>query len=398
MTSTSINNFFSIANTKIKLIEEVRQHFGRETSPRFNSFDFWWIDENKVSEILAFFLNPNENHEQGDIYLKHFLNRYGLKHLTYSNHCEVRVQCELPTDDGRFIDIVVYKKSFEWAVGIENKINLSTADQYGQLIDYNNFLKQTTNNNYCLIYLAPKDKIIAPSSMSSAMQGELKEQNRFMHLTYEEHLIGCISEFAMMTESIRVRSFLKDFEKTLRKRYMGEKDMEAKETIVDLMKESSDNIKVACLVYNSWGDMKEKLEEVFKNQLKELAIDPALNLELLDHDGLDDTRAWLKPKNWKGHYFGYEFEANYVFFGMKCEVYSIDKEKYSEHIDYVNGRLSGGFDFSGWWPIYKYFPMHLSNSADFWIAVKDGTAKEEIRKFIQLMVEKYETDDAFFLK
>lgn len=81
MTPTNITNFFSIANTKIKLVEEVRKHFGKETSPRFNSFDFWWINENKVSEILAFFLNPNENHEQGDIYLKHFINKYNFNHF-----------------------------------------------------------------------------------------------------------------------------------------------------------------------------------------------------------------------------------------------------------------------------------------------------------------------------
>ena len=31
MTPTRINNFFSIGNTKIKLVEEVRKYFGKET-------------------------------------------------------------------------------------------------------------------------------------------------------------------------------------------------------------------------------------------------------------------------------------------------------------------------------------------------------------------------------
>ena len=77
MTYTDIKNFYSLADTKIKLIEQVRKYFGKETSPRFNSFDFWWIDENKVSQILAFFLDPKQNHEQGDIYLRHFMKKFG---------------------------------------------------------------------------------------------------------------------------------------------------------------------------------------------------------------------------------------------------------------------------------------------------------------------------------
>lgn len=55
MTDINIENFFSLAKTKIDLIEEVKKYFGKETSPRFNSLNFWKIDENKVSQILAFF-------------------------------------------------------------------------------------------------------------------------------------------------------------------------------------------------------------------------------------------------------------------------------------------------------------------------------------------------------
>ena len=254
MTPTHINNFFSIANTKIKLVEEVRKHFGKETSPRFNSFDFWWINENKVSEILAFFLNPKENHEQGDIYLKHFISKYKLNHFACNEGDDIYVQCEFSTNERRRIDIVLFNNSQNWALGIENKINTETVDQRKQLEHYNTYLSERAKD-YCLIYLAPKGKEIWEESMSSVIQKELLLTNNFKHLTYEDDLIECISEFAMMTESIRVRTFLKDFEKTLRRRYMGEKDMEAKETIIEMMKESDKNLETSCLIYNSWLEM-----------------------------------------------------------------------------------------------------------------------------------------------
>ena len=148
MTPTHRTNFFSIANTKIKLIEEVRKHFGKETSPRFNSFDFWLINENKVSEILAFFLNPNENHEQGDIYLKHFMSKFKFNNLICNETDDIKVICELYTSGGRFIDIVLFNNTQRWAIGVENKINIRTDDQFGQLTDYNKCLSVQMGDNY----------------------------------------------------------------------------------------------------------------------------------------------------------------------------------------------------------------------------------------------------------
>ncbi len=418
MQINNIKNFYSLAHTKIKLIEEVRKYFGRETSPQFNSFNFWWFDENKISQILAFFLNPNENHDQGDVYLKHFIKKFGLdksiaqtktqdgkeiqeyksekivsNKFQYDDIKEVKVKCELRTDNDRFIDIAIYKNYFEWAIAIENKINLSTKDQDKQLDDYNTYLSENTKE-YCLIYLAPKDKAICESSMSSERREALKKKNKFKHLTYEDDLIDCVAEFAMMTESIRVKSFLKDFEKTLRSRYMGEKDMEAKEAIIDLMKESVENIEISQLIYNSWEEMKSALKVEFKNQLKELVNDPELNLREIHSDDLDKSRTWLQPKSWNNYYFGYEFDKNDIFFGMAANIYNNKAEIEFESVrNFVNIELKDTFHSAGWWPIYKYINRNLNSSPNFWVAIKSGTAKQEIRRLIKLMVDKYETDD-----
>ena len=387
MTPTHITNFFSIANTKIKLVEEVRKHFGKETSPKFNSFDFWWIDENKVSEILAFFLNPHENHEQGDIYLKHFIKKFNFTHFTCKEGDNIYVQCEFSTNEKRRIDIVIFNHSQNWAIGIENKINTLTVDQPKQLEHYNTYLSERAKD-YCLIYLAPKDKEIWEESMSSVIRKELQLANNFKHLTYEDDLVDCVSEFAMMTESIRVRSFLKDFEKTLRRRYMGEKDMEAKEAIIEMMKESDKNLETSCLIYNSWLDMQQQLKDEFKSQL--LGLKNELDLDVVDYN---DNKVWLRPRGWTKHYFGYSFEAGHVFYGITQSTLETNEEKFTEAINYLNDELNGGYQYAGWWPIYKYLSTNIVSNTDFWIAIRNGAAKEEMRNFIKVMMNKYQTDD-----
>lgn len=386
MTPIHIKNFFSIATTNIKLIEEVRRHFGRETSPRFNSFDFWWIDENKVSEILAFFLNPNENHEQGDIYLKHFIDKLKLNHFVCMEGDKIKVQCEYSTNERRRIDIVIFNHSQDWVIGIENKINRQTVDQPKQLEHYNTYLAQKAKD-YCLIYLAPKDKEIWEESMSRIIQKELQVANKFKHLTYEDDLIGCISEFAMMTESMRVRSFLKDFEKTLSRRYMGERYLDGKKVIVDLVKGDIENLEVLFLARNALPEVKLYLKELFKYQMIELAKE--LNLEWKN----DDEGVKLRPKNWNTHWIGYVFDVDDELYIMIPRSDSKDlHEQFLRMKDSLGKRFTDRcFDENENWWIYSYLGRYIGNDADFWLSLKRGNLKKVMFEILKYLNSEYNT-------
>ncbi|HRX95098.1 MAG TPA: PD-(D/E)XK nuclease family protein, partial [Chitinophagaceae bacterium] len=104
MTELDIRNFYSLVDTKTKLAEQVKKYYGKEISPNFNSFDFWWLDENKVSQIISFFLNPNERHEQSNVYLRHFLEKFDLDFFVFNEDDIIDVKCEQITDSGRRID------------------------------------------------------------------------------------------------------------------------------------------------------------------------------------------------------------------------------------------------------------------------------------------------------
>jgi len=101
----TIINFHEIIQTKFKLSKELLSHYEKILTPNFNSFDFWWIDENKVSDILAFFLDPYASHSQGKIFLNVFIKAMGIKR-DYDNDT-IEVTREFPTNENRRIDIVI---------------------------------------------------------------------------------------------------------------------------------------------------------------------------------------------------------------------------------------------------------------------------------------------------
>ncbi len=94
------------------------------------------------SNMLAFFLDPKEQHELGDVFLKALLKAANSP-LTSDSLGEVQVIREDPTGSNKRIDIVVEGKFF--IIGIENKIG---AKAYNPFKDYRKHLtERATPNN-----------------------------------------------------------------------------------------------------------------------------------------------------------------------------------------------------------------------------------------------------------
>ena len=296
--NSDLNNFYSHASNEIRKIEQERRRFGRRDSPWFNPIEFWWIDERKVMQVLAFLLNPRESHEQGDRYLKHFIKKFGLEFFTYQRRDKIEVKSNLPTNEGRRIDLVIYKNSFEMAIAIVNRAAMNKNRLQRELEHYSGYLWNRTGDDYCLIHLSSDERRrVTPDKLSVEERRELERSKKLKYLTYEEHLIDCVAEFGEITESVRVRSFLKDLEKTMRSKYMGEKDMEAMEAMVDMINRNQRNLELSFMVWNSLPEAKKKLKERFNSQMNSLRRE--LKLDTKQESG----RIWMKPKNWKYHYF-----------------------------------------------------------------------------------------------
>lgn len=382
MTESDIKNFFSLTETKIKLTEQAKYLYGKEIAPNFNSFDFWRIDENKVSEIIAFFLNPNEKHEQGDVYLKHFLTKFGLSFFHFNDHDKIRVQCEVATNNARRIDLVILKNDFEQAIAIENKIYVGTADQPNQLRDYFEFLTEKTKNNFCLIYLSPQDKTVSNYSISLEDRDKYINEGKLKLLTYEEQMIQCLNDFSNLTQNFRVKSFLKDFEKTLRKMYMGENDISTQQVVTDLINENIKNLEISFLVSNSLIEVKRQLKQLLEQQIQEIGLE--LGIEV---DGLK-----LKPSKWTENKICFNYESGGIIYGISRINADKNKTRIPEIESFFESEINERFNVSAWWPMWQFFYSNIENNEQFWLDVKSGEAKERAKRFIKLINDNFNSD------
>lgn len=382
MTELDIKNFFSIAETKINLTEKVKNYYGKEVAPNFNSFDFWWIDENKVSEIIAFFLNPDERHEQGDIYLRHFLNKFDLSFFRFNKNDKILVQCEFTTYNGRRIDIIVYKNDFEQVLAIENKIYVETADQRNQIKDYLDYLTKKSKKNFCLIYLSPQNKTVSLDSISIEDREKYINENKLKLLTYEEQMIECISDFGNLTQNIRVKSFLNDFEKKLRKMYMGERNINTQQVVIELINENLKNLEISFLVSSALQEVKRQLKLKFEQEIQEIGQEIGLEVEGIS----------LKPNKWSKNRITFSYESGGLLYGIKRVVPDSNKPRFAEIDDLLRTEFRESFYVSPWWSMWQFFYRNIENDDRFWIEINNGKAKERAKIFLKLICDNFNNE------
>ncbi len=383
MIETEIKNFFSIAQTKIELIEQVKNLYSREVAKRFNSFDFWRIGENKVSEIIAFFLDPKESHEQGDVYLRHFLKKFEFEFFDFDEDDTIEVKCELPTIKGRKIDIAIIKNNFEKVIAIENKIYSNTPDQNNQIQDYLDFFKEKDSSSFCLIYLSPIEKTISGRSITSTEKELNIESNRLKFLTYEEHMIDCLSDFGNLTKNNRVESFLNDFENTLRKMYMGQNDINSKEFIIKLINENLQNLEISFIVSNSLLEIKNKLKKQFEKDLIDIGKDLGLVVQ----------GTALIPSQWKKHKISFTYERGGVLYGLQRINEDKSKTRIPEIDLFLENEIKEKFYVSPWWPMYQHFYSNIDTNKQFWLDIKSGRAKERAKHFVKLIIDNFNNNN-----
>lgn len=75
--------------------------------------------ENPASDLLAFFLKPDEQHGLKDLFLSTFLECIGVDHKKL-DMSDIGVQREVPTKNGNKIDLQILGR--DWCLLIENKI------------------------------------------------------------------------------------------------------------------------------------------------------------------------------------------------------------------------------------------------------------------------------------
>ncbi len=121
------------------------------------------IDETNQSRILKFLLEPNEMHEQGNLFLKLFLKRLGISVSDDFN----KERWKVDREDGQ-VDLLLTRESPLAVVVIENKSNWAV-DRPNQLYRYWHYaiysrtretdggFYERENVRFRVVYLAPND-------------------------------------------------------------------------------------------------------------------------------------------------------------------------------------------------------------------------------------------------
>ncbi|MBE5320951.1 PD-(D/E)XK nuclease family protein [Pedobacter sp. MR2016-19] len=378
-----ITELFGELETKIGFVDEINARFGKTLALDFNSLDFWRIDENKVSEILAFFLDPLERHHQGDLYLKLFIEHFDLD-FTYSNVKEIKVETERVIDFNRRIDVFLSYNGNEKLIAIENKIRSGTKDQENQIADYINYLKRLNNDNFHLLYLAPKEKVLSDKSISAEERKLYIDDKKLILINYEDNMVDLIHKFAIHSENDRVRAFLLDFERKLRQMYLGMDNINDAKIISQFIAQREENINLAFKIAGSLKDLKESLELLLNQQMYELAEE--FDIEYVA------ANSHFALKNLSNHYVKLNFEMGGIIYGIvkTPDRYQHEPNRYS--IQKIENLFPNKFKSSQWWPLYDFMYEQIDANPEFWIDVKKGVIKKKMRDFISNVIDKTELE------
>ena len=204
---SEVEKFFS--NIKHKVEPQQRRH-DRQWATGFNVFNFIEPDENKLSDVLAWLLDPQESHGQGDLFLRLLFKQLGLgadAKLTV----DAMVRREAPTFGiqkyRRRMDVLV--EAGEW-LAIENKVD--SPEQPEQVKDYLEHLHRCTRNRSIestLIYLTPDGRL--PESLRPAVLNKCEESGRLHCWNYQVELRSWLEDCRRGCEAQKIKIFLTDF-------------------------------------------------------------------------------------------------------------------------------------------------------------------------------------------
>lgn len=373
MIDANIENFFREVRNKNELQSKLNEAYRKTLTLDFNPLNFVKWNENKVSEIIAFLLDPQASHEQGDLYLRMFVEYFELS-FRYTDVSKVRVTLEENTDESRRVDIVISYDNFKRVIGIENKIYPWTREQNFQVADYIKHLKTyCKTDDYHLIYLAPQGKILSKDSAGEDYE-EMLTDGKLKQINYEEHIIDLVHRFAMHTDNDRVRAFIRDFELKLRENFIGINMMEQND-VVKYIKESEENIRTAFTVARDLVAVKELLRADFYKQMHEIATE--LNLLFVE-----EHNHFVLP-NFSKLYAKFNFESGGLIYGLvKTPEFNAEHPD-KKYIPEIARHLKIQFNTSHWWPLWKFLYEKIEINDTMWLDIRSGKLKSTVKYFLK---------------
>ena len=185
------------------------RYTSRFLAPMFNLYSWGRaINENFVSDTIAFLLDINGTHAQKDLFMNSFLNtvRKFYKDIPGSLKLEnVSVSREFYTAGWGNIDLLIKFPKNNFVIAIENKIYAD--EQPDQIPRYYNYLKD--NYKDFLLILLSKREFYEYQDEERLIDKKLEEQ--FLYVNYDDFFPEWLGNNLCEIQSLKVKFFVEDF-------------------------------------------------------------------------------------------------------------------------------------------------------------------------------------------
>jgi PD-(D/E)XK nuclease superfamily protein len=178
-----------------KKLKEAKAYFQPESEITVFSIGGKGYYENPVSDVLAFFLDPQEVHGFGTLFLDSLFDCLGLTNIYQSLDLVRTPKRELSTENGKRIDILL--EGNEWVLVIENKIY---HHQNNPFVDYEQLVRKDYDGKTGIFV------ILSPGGRSAT-----EKWKALSYKTYIEDLKRNIGKVAIDAQYSKWFVFLRDF-------------------------------------------------------------------------------------------------------------------------------------------------------------------------------------------
>jgi hypothetical protein len=261
--------FLSGLKATIDTAKEYQKINEQKLALRFNPLtQFFRLNENKFSKILAFFLDAEETHGQGRTFIDLFLKKSNLE-LKVGTYKTVYVRTEQPTTEGRRIDLYLDFDNRRYGIAIENKI--WARDQRDQLEDYNTFMEGHFREGHCLIYMPPFRREVDELTLSVITRKRLEEEEKFFCFDHSSQTIALIELWIQHCEADNVRVFLKQLHGFIQQEINRETVMGQKEMVANYLERHPQYLELALAVQPGVTELLSRVAGEINKQVLALA-------------------------------------------------------------------------------------------------------------------------------
>ncbi len=214
------HDFFKGAKQGLAIWRQATAILDLHLARRFNFFHSIKFNENRMSDVFVYLLNPEGAHGQGELFLREFLSDVSMERLPESGWSHVRIDREETTTQinrSRRIDIeIAFRIDDDWiAIAVENKPWAGDQDQ--QLSDYARHLESMYKGRFKLIYLTPNGETPSEYSIKREKREELENAGKLVNASIRKWANdnGWLKRAESEVKAERVRWFVSDFRKAL---------------------------------------------------------------------------------------------------------------------------------------------------------------------------------------